>query len=492
MKRKKITITALIVLTLMWASLCLGSIEGQNIFNREKVWISTEKIDKIQYISLADFAPLVNSNLSWDPMNVTATLDTGTRLIKIQLFSSYVMIDNEPYNIIYRAFFKDGTLYVPLDTFLKVCNQALTGELIYYADRGRIDFAPRLFNVLDLDLEERANGHLLTIFTAEKMDYEYILTNEGWLNVTLHGATIDTMLMRQYELKPAVRTVRAYQFENSAQLSFLLKDKNAGFTITYQDNPSRVVISINTDAQGGVMGIPSWRKNDIKLVVVDPGHGGEDPGAVGRVHGTKEKDIVLDISKRLARILEEEGFEVKMTRDRDVFIPLGDRTKYANKVGADLFVSIHANASPKTHPRGNETFFLARAKNDEARAAAALENSALRFEKKADPLLQNLDDLDFILMDIVQNEYLKESQDLADMIQTRFGREIDIPNRGVDQAGFYVLNRAYMPSVLVETAFISNEVEEDLLRNKNFREKVARAIASGIVDFKRKYKLSQK
>jgi N-acetylmuramoyl-L-alanine amidase len=271
-----------------------------------------------------------------------------------------------------------------------------------------------------------------------------------------------------------------------------LKNNKVSFTISERDDPYRITISVNTASEGGLAGIPTWRKNNIELVIIDPGHGGKDPGAVGRKYKTEEKDIVLDISRRVAKILRKNGFEVKLTRDKDVFIPLGERTNFANRLGADLFVSIHANASVKTHPRGNETFFLARAKTDEARAVAALENSAIRFEQENSDIMEAVGDLDFILMDIVQNEYLKESSELAEMIQKEFDRKMDIPNRGVDQAGFYVLNRAYMPAVLVETAFISNEAEEKLLRRKSFRQDIAESIARGIMSFKQKYQISSR
>jgi len=128
------------------------------------------------------------------------------------------------------------------------------------------------------------------------------------------------------------------------------------------------------------------------------------------------------------------------------------------------------------------------AKNDEARAVAALENSAIRFEKPESYSEENLtSDLDLILLDMVQNEYLRESSDLAELIQNQFKGHLRIPSRGIDQAGFYVLNRAYMPAVLVEVAFISNREEERLLSQSKFRERVAEAICRGLVDFKRKY-----
>jgi len=181
---------------------------------------------------------------------------------------------------------------------------------------------------------------------------------------------------------------------------------------------------------------------------------------------------------------------VILTRETDVLIPWEERTRIANQSGAALFISIHTNAFRKRSVRGSETYFLAAAKNDQARAAAALENSSVRFDLAGDES-HNVADLEFILMDLVQSEYLKESSDLAAMIQKRLKKSLSIPSRGVNQAGFVVLNKAYMPAVLVETAFISNRKDEKLLKKDSFRQKIAQALLESVRDFKRKYESAQ-
>ncbi|MDI6740935.1 MAG: N-acetylmuramoyl-L-alanine amidase [Candidatus Edwardsbacteria bacterium] len=229
----------------------------------------------------------------------------------------------------------------------------------------------------------------------------------------------------------------------------------------------------------------------IKKIVLDPGHGGKDPGAVGPGR-TYEKDINLDIAQKLKTILEDDfGLIVVMTRDDDTFIPLSDRTALANKEAADLFISIHCNAAPKKKRalktmRGFETYFLSVAKTDEARATAAMENAAVEFEQP-DRKVRDQDEVQFILWDMIQNEFLIESSDLAELIQEGIKSRVAVPSRGISQAGFYVLNGAYMPAVLIETAFISYKEEEKLLKTDAFREKLARGIAGGIGAFARKY-----
>ncbi len=195
----------------------------------------------------------------------------------------------------------------------------------------------------------------------------------------------------------------------------------------------------------------------------------------------------MDIARRLEDLLTEEpGLKVILTREADLLVPLEERTRIANRSAADLFISIHTNASTKRSARGCETFFLSAAKTDEARAVAALENSSTRFERSGD-MTQEPNDVDYILMDMVQSEYLRESQELAGMIQKRLDRSLSIPSRGVSQAGFVVLNKAYMPAVLVETAFISNSKEEGLLKKESFRQEIALALYQSVKEFIGKY-----
>lgn len=230
----------------------------------------------------------------------------------------------------------------------------------------------------------------------------------------------------------------------------------------------------------------------IEKVVIDAGHGGKDPGAIGPSQ-LLEKDMNLDIAFRLKSLLEDlYGLKVVMTRDSDVFIPLGDRTAIANREAADIFISIHCNAAPKKkralkNMRGVETYFLSLAKTDDARATAAMENAAIQFEQP-DKKNANIDDIQLILWDVMQNEFLKESSDLAEMIQEELSSAISVPNRGVSQAGFYVLNGAYMPSVLVESSFISHPEEEKMLKKTYFRQSIADGIAKGLEIFAKRYR----
>jgi len=224
----------------------------------------------------------------------------------------------------------------------------------------------------------------------------------------------------------------------------------------------------------------------IKKIVIDPGHGGKDPGAIGKL-SVREKDITLDIAKRLKRYLEEACIEVSFTRIDDSFISLWRRADMANKKDADLFVSIHANAAHSSQAKGFEVFYLSEAVDDNARAIAAAENAFLKYEDSSFGYVKPSNSLEATLWDICYSENRRESIELAKCITYAACNQLKVKDRGEKGARFYVLKGAKMPSVLIEVGFISNIQEATKLKDPIYREKVAKAIASGIIDYKDEY-----
>jgi N-acetylmuramoyl-L-alanine amidase len=229
------------------------------------------------------------------------------------------------------------------------------------------------------------------------------------------------------------------------------------------------------------------------VVVVDAGHGGPDRGMVGPLGaGPKvfEKDITLAVSKALRVALEERGIGVVMTRTTDTLIALSDRGKIANQAKGDLFVSIHVNAAnPRwTNPggaRGFETYFLAEAKTEDARRVEAMENESIRFETTVDASRD--DPLGFIIRDMAQNEHLRESSRLAELIQGGMRQVHPGPSRGVKQAGFRVLVTAFMPAVLVEIGFGTNRAEAAYMNDPARQAQLASQLADAIVRYLAEY-----
>lgn len=218
---------------------------------------------------------------------------------------------------------------------------------------------------------------------------------------------------------------------------------------------------------------------DIKLIVIDPGHGGKDPGAIGQQR-TAEKDITLQVGLKLRDLITKYlGTQVLMTRDRDVFVELGDRAKFANSKDADLFVSIHVNSHPQRNTKGLEVYHFGEASDRRALAVAARENGT--------PIESTGVGWQYILADFVTSKKIEKSQELAwttkQAMVAHLDDHYDVVDHGVKTAPFYVIRFTTMPSILAEIAFISNPTEEKLMRTDTFTSRMADAIFQGIRDY---------
>ncbi|MEP6732516.1 MAG: N-acetylmuramoyl-L-alanine amidase [bacterium] len=230
-----------------------------------------------------------------------------------------------------------------------------------------------------------------------------------------------------------------------------------------------------------------------RLVVVDAGHGGPDGGMHGPLGGgpeVAEKNITLNVAKRVGAALGERGIDVKYTRTTDTLIALSDRGRIANDAHADLFVSIHVNAAnpgwkDPGGARGFETYFLAEAKTEDARRVERMENEVVKFESGRSARAG--DPLNFIINDMAQNEHLREANELADLIQRRMSEVHPGPSRGVRQAGFRVLVTAFMPAVLVEIGFGSNPAEAAYMTNSAKMDELAGAISDAVLEYLKGY-----
>ena len=459
-------------------------------------YVETTQINELEYISVDELSSILKAEVYWHRLLRKVILEFGDHQLVFTWFAPYMLYDSEVYNLSYDVKLKEGTLWVPLKSFQRIWDhihspQTYQPPKIFYNNK---------FNILDLMVAEKINGILIEIFLSQPLEYEIFADQNRGLNINFYQGRLNAESFNKKKVPKFLRWIKAYQFQNSAQLSLRLKKPFVNFAHNLKIDPHRIQISLVYASSSGDTTKLSLNhissENEklldelIDVIVIDPGHGGQDSGAMGK-SGLVEKEVTLDIAKRLKDLLKKEkGLKVILTRETDELIPLEERTQIANRNGADLFISIHTNASRKRTARGCETFFLASAKNDEARAVAALENSSIRFEHK-EQTGQNLDDLDFILMDLVQSEYLKESSDFATIIQEQLKKKLSTPNRGVNQAGFVVLNKAYMPAVLVETAFISNEKEAALLKKGSFRQKIAQALYLSIKEFKKKYESAE-
>jgi len=231
-----------------------------------------------------------------------------------------------------------------------------------------------------------------------------------------------------------------------------------------------------------VLPVKELKRPIVRTIVIDPGHGGKDPGAIGP-RGTKEKDVVLKIAHKLAKELHKNlKVRVILTRYHDIFLPLAERTAIANQHKADLFISIHCNASLKSHTEGFEIYFLSEeASDEEAQAVANMENAVMALEEKK----EQGNELSSILWSLAMNEFMNESSELCSLVCSEVDRNLGtVENRGVKQAGFTVLRGAKMPAILVEAAFISNRSGEKRLKDGKFQNSLVESICAGVKEYK--------
>ena len=342
--------------------------------------------------------------------------------------------------------------------------------------------------------------------TALKYDR---LRNPSRLYIDLFGSRMSDDLIRGIQLEirdPLLATARLAQNRgNKARLVLDLR-RSVSFDAFWLSEPTRLVIDIRDSSAPraprtlqALAGTPVTpvapraaattadgkhsltRALGLKLdrILVDAGHGGHDTGSVGR-GGLREKDVVLDISKRLGKLLEQRlGAEVIYTRESDVFVPLEDRPRIANERNADLMISIHCNSAPSSRVRGIETYYLSFTSDAWELSVASLENAAAK---------STMHELQDLVAKIALDDKIDESREFATRVQSGLHRGIgkhssSIKNRGIRKAPFIVLIGAEMPAVLAEIGFISNKSDESLMRKSGFRQEVAEHLFNGISEY---------
>jgi N-acetylmuramoyl-L-alanine amidase len=482
----------IVLLGLWWVTGALSVARAEVTLSSAGQQITIRSVERKTglYVSAIELFEALGGRLHWDNLAKSLSVDLADHQWLFYLFSPFVGVDGDPYNLMYPVRYDDGDILVPLVPLVPVLDSAHPQRVIWEAKSRTLIIETEKFNLIEYAVHEKKNGLLLELILRRPLKFEAFASEGNWLNITLEEGRLDPAVLNRRNRRGLVREVKAFQFAESAQISFRFARNLGPFVTATATMPDRIQILYEDSTYFPDYPVPdeaqvSTAPDPIDLIVIDPGHGGRDPGAIGRRKSTREKDIVLKIAAYLKELIDrDDRLQAVMTRNGDHFVPLEERARIANDAGADLFISIHANASPRSRPCGCQTFFLAHAKNDDARAVAQLENAALQYEDRRP---DDTSVVDFILLDMIQTEFQRESADLAELVQEEFEKYLKIPSRGVDQAGFVVLNKAYMPSVLVETAFISNAKEEKELRKKSFQKNVAKAIYRSILAFKARY-----
>ncbi len=311
---------------------------------------------------------------------------------------------------------------------------------------------------------------------------EKIVVNIGGNKIkATNGITFVLFDDKVYQFPNKVIVKDNNYFISTSSLLKLINSNKSSSNFSLKDN--EIVISEVLNKKTERVDLTNEKKKwKFSTIVIDPGHGGKDPGAVG-YRGTLEKDVALDVAKRLEKKISR-NMDVKtvLTRDEDIFLKLDERKKIANDNNGSLFISIHANAASDRRASGFETFLIGPNKNEAAVRVATRENAVLELEGFSGKKLTNED---LIQATIAQSAFASKSEQFAALVQEEIGKRVTSRNRGVKQAGFYVLWGASMPNVLVELGFISNLSEEKKLRSSQYRETLATAIFRAVEKYEK-------
>lgn len=341
---------------------------------------------------------------------------------------------------------KKDQYYISVNDFGKIIGSGSfvndkTEKIVIYVDSFKIKLSNNIaFIIVDETIYQMGNKII-------KRDNEYYVPIDDFFNIlSVHGSGSHSI---DYTTMSITLGSKTKKISKPIVVADLIKEKN------------------------------KWK---LDTIIIDPGHGGKDPGAIG-YRGTKEKDITLDVAKRLVKKIERNmNINTILTRDEDVFIRLEDRTKLANSENGKLFISIHANSAEDRRANGFETYMIGTNKNAAAVRTAARENAVLDLENGN---TKKLTDEALIKATIAQSGFANGSEQFAALVQEEMNKRLQSKDRGVKQAGFYVLAYASMPNVLIELGYISNPSEEKKLKSSQYKDALATSIYRAIEQYQK-------
>ena len=462
------------------------------------------------YFSLKDFADAVGVNyyynedaqkieVKFDEYSIKASARNpflvlnekkGEKQLVIQLPTSTYLISKK--------------VYVPLIYSLNAIGQAYGKELKYEAPNKIVIGRPKdvttettevtsaKFNITGIILNEKANGTLITVKSNKRIPSYLSAFKNGVLTLTFRKVSVDVEKVKHIGSEGVVKKIEAKNVGADAIVNITVGKEYTTNEVMNIENSNDIQITIHNKLFNQTNSSNKLKdKWEFDVIVIDAGHGGQDAGAIG-VNGVKEKDINLSIALKLGKLIEENMKDVKVvyTRKTDKFIDLYKRGKIANENNGKLFISIHCNSTPKKPSTANgfEVYLLRPGRTKEAISIAEFENSVIQYEENPNRY-EKLTDENFILVSMAHSSYMKYSERFAEYLHKEFSNHPTLSSRGVKQAGFYVLVGASMPSVLIESGFLSNTNDAKHLSTSTGQQKFAEYVFSGIKKYRESYEL---
>ena len=477
------------------------------------------------YVSAKELGELLSGNYFYNSETVKIVLKFTNYNLKITAKNQFIILksrnDNAQYvyQIPISSLLIKDDVYIPLEYCLKYVNLALEKELIF--DEGskniivtgkRINtlaFLQRVgptyvieksppavsvsspYDIYGISIEEKSNGTLIRINSKKKISKYSSSIKDGVLYLFLTGVKVDPSLFQKVETSGLVKKIKSQVVKGNYQFEFLLKEGYSSHEAFNDIDNNDILLTVhsklleNLDKNTGA----DKSKWSLDVIVIDPGHGGKDPGAIG-VSGTKEKDINLDIALKLGKLIERNLNDIKVvyTRNSDQFVELYKRGKIANENNGKLFISLHCNSLRKkpSSINGFEVYLLRPGRTQEAIAIAEFENSVINYEDNP-ARYQELTDENFILVSMAHSSYMRYSENFSDKLNQELGKISSLESRGVKQAGFYVLVGASMPGVLIETGYLSNRKDEAYLKSSKGKNEIVKKMFDAIKIYKTYY-----
>jgi N-acetylmuramoyl-L-alanine amidase len=450
------------------------------------------------FLRANDVARLFKATQFWNASSRKVILGVGKTRFVLTVDTRVVVIDGEPVMLRTPTRYEAGFVMVPMEFILEVASHYTPRTFIWDEDAMTLSVEGLGYNVEKIALQTAQDRTTATIDLSEPLLYHMDTSTPGLVRLKIYGGRLDVRSFAVREPHGLVEGVRAEQTDRDAFLYFDIKRETKRLRIERNEKPQQLVLILEkgelpeipeTGFEGSVEIIDDAaverRAFKVEKIAIDPGHGGVDYGKVGVSTGLLEKNVNLQLALEVKKRIEDQlGLEVVLTRDTDELVPLRRRTEIANEAGADVFISIHCNSWFSERTGGFEAYFLSPARSESERALARYENAAGGGENPNEPG----SDVDFILWDLVQNQYINESSSLAEFIQKAMDERLGIRNRGVKQANFVVLQGAKMPAVLIETAFLSNPSEEQMLADTDFQRRVADGLVEAITRLQERYR----
>jgi N-acetylmuramoyl-L-alanine amidase len=458
---------------------------------------------EVRYVSAAFLEGLFGKEGSWVPDRQKFVIaDQSGRKWTFTLDNPYMNIGDDVFNLGFPVRRGPETLYLPLPSLLRILNAhgysvsapAGTPEPAETASQKP---APAGFNILELGTEERENGTLVSVRTAGKLGWESFWVPPHFI-LKFDGGLLSPKFPAKTQGQGLVKNILAMQEKDLAQITLTIQKPIDTVEVAYSDESPGYLVTVRkqTDKKNRAAAEEKNRQAEKAAqgsgtIIIDPGHGGKDQGA--QVSGVNEAQVTLAVGLALKEALGKLGYKALLTRDRDDFISLEERPKFASGQGGDLFVSLHCNSMNGSSKRkkivsGFTAYILREGESEEDKALARRENQAVS-EESGHANKTEISPVDWILLEHQLNLYSKESESFANQIVTELA---DFPiakyGTGASQAGFYVLVGAFMPAVLFEMGFLTNDKDRRLLSSEKGQKQLAEKLAKAI----HKYRQAQK